>query len=99
MEYYDLIIPRRITNRRNRYSSEEIDSTLYKTWAKKFNSHNDRATDKQLANKIIEDVKRFKGEKSFRFSQETEMSEYSVLGATTTTSAIGNHSTCFFSFF
>lgn len=89
MEYYDLIIPKRITNRRNRYSSEEIDTTLYKTWAKKFSSHNERATNKQLANKIINDVKRFKGEKSFRFSQETEVSEYSVLGATTTTSAIG----------
>lgn len=89
MEYYDLIIPKRITNRRNRYSSEEIDSTLFKTWAKRFSSHNDRATDKQLANKIIGDVKKFKGEKSFRFSQETAVSEYSVLGATTTTSAIG----------
>ncbi|MCI8944380.1 MAG: AAA family ATPase [Clostridia bacterium] len=89
MEYYDLIIPKRITNRRNRYSSEEIDSTLYKTWTKKFSSHNERATDKQLANKIMDDVKRFKGEKLFRFSQETAVSEYSVLGATTTTSAIG----------
>ncbi len=34
MENYDLIIPNRITNRRNKYSGKEIDSTLYNTWAK-----------------------------------------------------------------
>ena len=73
MENYDLIIPNRITNRRNRYSGDEIDATLYKTWAKKFDKHNSRATNKELAEAILNDVNNFKGEKSFRFSQDTSM--------------------------
>lgn len=89
MENYDLIIPNRITNRRNKYSAEEIDATLYKTWAKKFEYHNARATNKQLANAILDDMKHFKGENLFRFSQGATISDYFVLGATTTTSAIG----------
>lgn len=89
MENYDLIIPNRITNRRNKYSAEEIDATLYKTWAKKFENHNARATNKQLANAILDDMKHFKGENLFRFSQGATISDYFVLGATTTTSAIG----------
>ena len=89
MENYDLIIPNRITNRRNRYSGEEIDATLYKTWAKKFENHNARATDKKLSKAILDDMKNFKGENLFRFSQDATMADYSVLGATTTTSAIG----------
>ena len=89
MENYDLIIPNRITNRKNKYSAEEIDATLYKTWAKKFENHNARATNKQLANAILDDMKHFKGENLFRFSQGATISDYFVLGATTTTSAIG----------
>lgn len=89
MENYDLIIPNRITNRKNKYSGEEIDATLYKTWAKKFENHNARATNKQLANAILDDMKHFKGENLFRFSQGATISDYFVLGATTTTSAIG----------
>lgn len=91
MENYDLIIPNRITNKRNRYSGDEIDATLYKTWAKKFDKHNDRATNKALAEAVLNDMKKFKGENIFRFSQDTSMSDYSVLGATTTTSAIGGN--------
>ncbi len=89
MENYDLIIPNRITNRRNRYSGVEIDSTLYKTWAKKFEDHNKRARDKKLAKSIWNDMCNFTGKMTFRFSQDTTLSDYSVLGATTTTSAIG----------
>lgn len=89
MENYDLIIPNRITNRRNKYSVDEIDSTIYKTWGKKFSSHNARATDTRLSALIAEDMKRFKGEKSFCFSEKVDESDYSVIGATTTTSAIG----------
>lgn len=89
MENYDLIIPNRITNRRNRYSGEEIDATLYKTWAKKFENHNARASNKKLSQAILDDMKNFKGENIFSFSQEATMADYSVLGATTTTSAIG----------
>lgn len=89
MENYDLIIPNRITNRRNKYSGFEIDATLYKTWAKKFSSHNGRSTDKALAQAIESDINSFKGENKFRFSQDVALSDYSVIGATTTTSAIG----------
>ncbi len=89
MENYDLIIPNRITNRKNRYSGEEIDSTLYKTWAKKFESHNKRARDQKLAEEILKDMANFQGNQVFRFSQDTTLADYSVLGATTTTSAIG----------
>ena len=89
MENYDLIIPNRITNRRNRYSGEEIDSTLYKTWAKKFESHNKRAVDQELAIQILKDMANFQGSQVFRFSQDAKLADYSVLGATTTTSAIG----------
>lgn len=89
MENYDLIIPNRITNRRNKYSGKEIDSTLYNTWAKKFSQHNQRATKKSLAESIENDIKNFKGEKRFTFSESVDLSDYQVLGATTTTSAIG----------
>ena len=89
MENYDLIIPNRITNRRNRYSGIEIDSTLYKTWAKKFESHNRRSRNKDLANLIADDMRVFNGENKFRFSESVNISDYSVIGATTTTSAIG----------
>ena len=91
MENYDLIIPNRITNKRNRYSGDEIDATLYKTWAKKFEKHNGRATNRKLAEAVMNDMKKFKGENLFRFSQDISMSDYSVLGATTTTSAIGGN--------
>ncbi len=89
MENYDLIIPNRITNRKNKYSGEEIDATLYKTWAKKFENHNARATNKQLSKAILDDMKHFKGKNLFKFSQNATMADYFVLGATTTTSAIG----------
>ena len=89
MENYDLIIPTRITNRRNKYSGKEIDCTLYNTWAKKFTQHNQRSTKKSLAERIENDIKNFKGEKRFDFSKNVDLSDYKVLGATTTTSAIG----------
>lgn len=89
MENYDLIIPNRITNRRNRYSGDEIDFTLFKTWAKKFENHNERASNKSLANEVLNDIRNFNGHKIFRFSQDATLDDYSVLGATTTTSAIG----------
>lgn len=89
MENYDLIIPNRITNRRNKYSGNEIDITLYKTWAKKFASHNERSKNRKLAEKISKDMQNFKGEQKFRYSDVVDLADYSVLGATTTTSAIG----------
>ena len=89
MKNYDPIIPYRITNKKNRYSGEEIDKTIYNTWARKFEEHNARARDKKLAQQILEDVAKFNGEKRFRFSESISMSDYSVIGATTTTSAIG----------
>ena len=89
MENYDLIIPNRITNRRNKYSGTEIDSTLYKTWAKHFADHNDRSSSKRLSAEIAKDMANFQGEQKFKYSESIEQSEYSVIGATTTTSAIG----------
>ena len=89
MENFDPIIPNRITNRRNKYSAEEIDATIYKTWAKKFESHNKRVRNKSLAEQILKDMSNFKGENKFRFSESVSLSDYSVIGATTTTSAIG----------
>ena len=89
MENYDLIIPNRITNRRNKYAGEYIDTTLFKTWGKEFSQHNLRAINKDLAGRIAEDMSHFKGERKFFFSERTAPSDYSVIGATTTTSAIG----------
>lgn len=89
MSNYDLIIPNRITNRRNKYSGSEIDVTLYKTWASKFNDHNKRSQNQQLATQIQKDMTNFAGDKQFRYSLDTEETDYSVIGATTTTSAIG----------
>ena len=89
MENYDLIIPNRITNRRNKYSGTEIDVTLYKTWAKKFSAHNERSDDKSLASAIAKDIGAFNGDSKFRFSEHINPSDFSVIGATTTTSAIG----------
>ncbi len=88
MTNYDAIIPNRITNRKNKYSGEEIDKTLYTTWATKFADHNNRASDKNLANTILEDMQRFNGQKRFIYSEETDSSDFKVIGATTTTSAI-----------
>lgn len=89
MENHDPIIPNRITNRRNKYSGQEIDTTIYKTWAKKFSEHNKLAKNQGLATQILQDMSNFNGEKKFRFSESVELSDYSVIGATTTTSAIG----------
>ena len=87
MENYDLIIPDRITNRRNKYSGKEIDTTLYKTWATQFENHNSRSSKKRLSQSILDDMKGFNGEKKFCYSENPKES-YSVIGATTTTSAI-----------
>lgn len=88
MENHDLVVPNRITNRKNKYSGNEIDRTLYKTWGTNFEKHNKLATNKTMAKSIREDIKNFKGEERFKFSENTDISDFSVLGATTTTSAI-----------
>lgn len=88
MTNYDVIIPNRITNRKNKYSGTEIDKTLYKTWATKFEEHNSRASESNIASMILADMKNFDGQKRMCYSEETETSDYAVIGATTTTSAI-----------
>jgi hypothetical protein len=88
MENHDLVVPNRITNRRNKYSDKEIDITLYKTWATNINNHMNRSNDKELVEKVLNDLSRFKGEKKMRFSENMSTSDFSVIGATTTTSAI-----------
>lgn len=88
IENYDLVIPNRITNRKNKYSDQEIDTTLFNTWGARFNNHNERASSSVIKKAMEKTMSNFKGAPRFRFSEETGSSEYSVIGATTTTSAI-----------
>jgi superfamily I DNA and/or RNA helicase len=88
MENHDIIVPNRITNRRNKYSGNEIDKTLYNTWGKKFARHNELASNKNFAKKILADAEKFHGDERIRFSENMDIADYSVIGATTTTSAI-----------
>ena len=88
VENYDLVIPNRITNRKNKYSGEYIDFTLYNSWGTNFFNHNKRASNAKLAKAMEESVKNFTGEKRFNFSESNSTDSYSVIGATTTTSAI-----------
>ena len=88
VENYDIVIPNRITNRRNKYSIEFIDDTLYATWGRKFLNHNGRSSNESLKEKMAEAMTHFNGEHKFRYSEEAQSDDYSVIGATTTTSAI-----------
>jgi superfamily I DNA and/or RNA helicase len=87
MENYDLVIPNRITNRRNKYSNQEIDKTLFKTWGSKLNSHLMESTSKRIAQKIIEDLSQFNGLGEIQYSKNMK-ENFQVIGATTTTSVI-----------
>lgn len=89
MENNDIIVPNRITNRRNKYSGQEIDKTLFKTWAKRFHKHNQLPSNQELANLIYNDLSKFDGERRMTYSERiNDSSDYMVIGATTTTSAI-----------
>lgn len=88
VENYDIVIPNRITNRRNKYSGDEIDYTLYRTWGRKFSEHNKRATNKKLAAAVEEAMSHFGGEQRFKYAEMSSSEDFSVIGATTTTSAI-----------
>lgn len=88
VENYDIVIPNRITNRRNKYSGDEIDYTLYRTWGRKFAEHNKRASNKSLAAAVEESMSHFNGEQRFKYAEMSSSEDYSVIGATTTTSAI-----------
>ncbi|WP_264229683.1 DEAD/DEAH box helicase [Acholeplasma laidlawii] len=87
MENHDLVIPNRITNRRNKYSIEEIDKTLYKTWGSKLINNLRNYKDDKLANKVINHLNNFKGIGEIQYSKNMK-EEFDVIGATTTTSAI-----------
>lgn len=87
MENYDLVVPHRITNRRNKYSIDEIDHTLFKTWGSKLISNLTKIEDKELAKKIIADLENFDGRKEIQYSRNMK-DEFDVIGATTTTTAI-----------
>lgn len=87
MENHDLVIPNRITNRRNKYSIEEIDKTLYKTWGSKLINNLKDYEDSELANNIINHLANFKGIGEIQYSKNMK-EEFDVIGATTTTSAI-----------
>lgn len=87
MENYDLVVPNRITNRRNKYSLEEIDRTLYKTWGSKINDYLAKIDDYQLRDKVMSDLLKFKGVEEIQYSRNMK-EDFHVIGATTTTSAI-----------
>lgn len=84
------IIPKRISrnDRKNKYDTANIDVTLYETWGKRFSEHAQRASNKDLANKVLSLMSKFNGHKRFVYSSDTNSSDYAVTGATTTTSAI-----------
>lgn len=88
MENHDLVIPKRITSKRNKYSGDEIDETLYKTWGRGFAEHNKRSRNEALAAAIEAEMNKFNGDRKFNYAQTIGVSGYSVIGATTTTSAI-----------
>lgn len=88
VENYDIVIPNRITNRRNKYSGNEIDYTLYRTWGRKFSEHNKRTNNKILAEAVEESMSHFNGEQRFKYAEMSSSEDFSVIGATTTTSAI-----------
>ena len=88
VENYDIVIPNRITNRRNKYSGDEIDYTLYRTWGKRFLEHNKRASNLSIASAVENSFKNFTGEQRFKYAEMSSNEDYSVIGATTTTSAI-----------
>lgn len=88
VENYDIVVPNRITNRRNKYSGDEIDLTLYRTWGKNFLNHNKRARNGKLAQAVEKSMEKFRGEERFQYAEMSSNSDYSVIGATTTTSAI-----------
>ena len=88
MSNNDPIIPKRITNRRNDYSEENIDATLYKTWGNNFAEHNKLAQNKWIANQVASLMKKFDGEKRFSYSKNMSAGDYQVIGVTTTSTAI-----------
>lgn len=88
MQNHDLVIPKRITNRKNKYDTEHIDKTLYNTWAKKFPEFNKLTTNPNLANAMKNVMENFHGTEEFIYSEETSNADFSVIGATTTTSVI-----------
>lgn len=89
MENHDLVVPNRITKRKNKYSIEEIDKTLYRTWAGNFTKHNLLASNQKVAENIAKDLEKYAGKKEFSYSDNSTSDEYKVIGATTTTAAIG----------
>ncbi len=88
MENYDLVVPNRVTNKKNKYSGNEIDKTLFNTWGNKFSKHNKRVLNKTLANAMEKEYDSFKGSKKFKFYENMDQSEYDVIGCTTTTTRL-----------
>ncbi|MFI3329588.1 MAG: AAA domain-containing protein [bacterium] len=89
MKNHDIIIPNRISNRRNKYSSTYIDKTLYETWGELLPKHLENLSSSLLSEKILNDISKFTGNKTFTYSRRSISDDYMVLGATTTTSSIG----------
>lgn len=81
----DMVIPKRISRRKNKYSTEYIDETLYEIWTKNIDSFLNSLKNETLADKMIANLQNFKGLPTFNFS--VNFDDYSVIGATTTTAA------------
>lgn len=88
MQNFDLVIPKRISNRKNKYDIENIDETLYETWGTKFLEHNNRSTNNKVKEFMQTNISKFKGEYKFDYAKNKNNNDYCVIGATTTTTAI-----------
>ncbi len=85
----DIIIPRRITRRKNKYSLENIDITLYETWAKEFIENIKKDSGDEISKGIAKDLIKFKGKEKLAYSIEMKYEDFSVVGVTTTSTQLG----------
>ncbi|AOG60903.1 hypothetical protein SHELI_v1c09540 [Spiroplasma helicoides] len=86
-ENKDPIIPKRITNKINRYSESQLDETLYNTWGQKISNWLEDYENVSIKNNILNDLNNFKGENLLNYTSSSNP-DYLVIGATTTTTAI-----------
>ena len=84
----DIIIPKRITSRKNKYSLENIDTTLYETWAKEFIENIKKDSGDEISKKIAKDLIKFKGKERLAYSEMND-EDFSVVGVTTTSTQLG----------
>lgn len=79
-----MIIPKRITNRKNKYDNEHIDKTLFNIWNKNLRQFLSKSLNQKISKQIITSLNSFKGKKLFDYSIKNH--EIKVIGVTTTAS-------------